>query len=390
MEQLAMAEEKLTSFEALARQAAATKLQAIARGRRIRKVMSRKEGDLLWYSTIKPVVVQVFRQIGGSDGDMDIQEFNRWLNAIWKREKLRMTGKLKPEDDNHSDAEEEDRRKVEADKAAAAAAAAAEAEEAKKAMMAKEADETNGALHAEDTAFDPNAFYSSYYRALAVAEEEAARAAAYAAGLAASRAAASTEARRQPASAARQHHPRDASHSVVTELRAPPSGATPQRERPRSSSSLRRTNGAAPLQIAMPARGATQGARLHMAGGGRLAAHVKPSAMPPGQGREGRAHVHRRPTTAEATTRGPAKTLRALGRVSGADGSAPRLLPPGSSYLEIIDFGRSQSAGLLAEPKLPELSPRFIALRGCVTGLEESVMKVQMALANISGLRKER
>ena len=61
-------------------------MQAMIRGRKTRRrvAMSREEGNKLWYEQIKPVVMQVFCDVGGDDGTMDMHEFVRWLNEEWR------------------------------------------------------------------------------------------------------------------------------------------------------------------------------------------------------------------------------------------------------------------------------------------------------------------
>jgi len=73
-------------------EAAAVKMQAMVRGRRVRtrsKAMSKEEGDRLWYTKIKPVCQHIFREIGGDDGSMDIEEFVRWINEEWRNMRVR-------------------------------------------------------------------------------------------------------------------------------------------------------------------------------------------------------------------------------------------------------------------------------------------------------------
>lgn len=70
----------------------ATKMQAAARGHSVRvkaKRLSREEGDKLWYGRIKPVVLEVFEQVAGDDGVMDIEEFVKWINEEWRASKVR-------------------------------------------------------------------------------------------------------------------------------------------------------------------------------------------------------------------------------------------------------------------------------------------------------------
>lgn len=77
-------------LEQAAMEAAAVKLQASVRGRRVRvrnRAMSKEEGDKIWYGQIKPVIKQVFDDISGGDGDMDMQEFVQWLNEEWRHQK---------------------------------------------------------------------------------------------------------------------------------------------------------------------------------------------------------------------------------------------------------------------------------------------------------------
>mmetsp|Transcript_18734 Transcript_18734/g.47867 ORF Transcript_18734/g.47867 Transcript_18734/m.47867 type:complete len:453 (-) Transcript_18734:527-1885(-) len=83
------------TLEEIAMHNAATKLQAATRGRRVRvrnRAMSREEGDKLWYSHIKPVIMKVFNEISGGDGSMNITEFVRWLNEEWKHQKMQAKG----------------------------------------------------------------------------------------------------------------------------------------------------------------------------------------------------------------------------------------------------------------------------------------------------------
>ena len=90
------AEEKARQEEL---EAAAVKMQAMVRGRRVRtrsKAMSKEEGDRLWYTKIKPVCQQIFREIGGDDGSMDIEEFVRWINEEWRNMRIRQKQAKQP------------------------------------------------------------------------------------------------------------------------------------------------------------------------------------------------------------------------------------------------------------------------------------------------------
>eukprot|EP00900_Chrysochromulina_parva_P015581 jgi/Chrpa1/24023/Chrysochromulina_OHIO_Genome00006235-RA len=171
-DQLMVEEMKLSSVDKLARNLAATKLQASARGRKIRKTMSRKEGDQLWYQKIKPAVLKLFKEIAGDDGVMDVQEFVRWLNGIWKREKKRL--KLGAADVS---SDEEDEEVVFGDDGGVQAMRqtrrpSTDQLEEKAATPAKKtaAQETEeGAAKEAAKPFDPNALMSSYLRALQAA-----------------------------------------------------------------------------------------------------------------------------------------------------------------------------------------------------------------------------
>ena len=82
---------------------AVTKMQAMFRGRKVRASISREQGDKLWYSTIKPVVTSIFKEVSGGDTSIDLQEFVRWLNDEWKLQRLREKGLMVPDDDDDDD-----------------------------------------------------------------------------------------------------------------------------------------------------------------------------------------------------------------------------------------------------------------------------------------------
>jgi len=84
--------------------ACAIRMQAVFRGRIVRKMqqkMSREAADLLWYSTIKQIVIQVFEDIAGEDKSLDIEEFVRWINDEWRKQRRKQRGE--PEDALGSD-----------------------------------------------------------------------------------------------------------------------------------------------------------------------------------------------------------------------------------------------------------------------------------------------
>ena len=71
---------------------AAVRMQSATRGRLTRHraaKMSRSEGDALWYGKIKPVITRIFRDIGGQDKSIDIEEFVRWINEEWRNMRFR-------------------------------------------------------------------------------------------------------------------------------------------------------------------------------------------------------------------------------------------------------------------------------------------------------------
>jgi len=91
---------------------AATKVQAIYRGRMMRQKakMTRVEADAIWNDKIKPAVVAAFDQIAGRDRSVDVEEFVRWINEEWRRQKQASDGakdenKPKPAMESASDAE---------------------------------------------------------------------------------------------------------------------------------------------------------------------------------------------------------------------------------------------------------------------------------------------
>ena len=91
---------QIFSFEQAATHAAATRVQAAWTGRRARirtRAVSKEVGDKIWYSTIKPLVQEIFESIGGADDVLDIQEFVQWLNEEWRAQRLQQ--KMLAQDD---------------------------------------------------------------------------------------------------------------------------------------------------------------------------------------------------------------------------------------------------------------------------------------------------
>jgi len=368
-DQLMVEEMKLSSVDKLARNLAATKLQASARGRKIRKTMSRKEGDQLWYQKIKPAVLKLFKEIAGDDGVMDVQEFVRWLNGIWKREKKRL--KLGAADVS---SDEEDEEVVFGDDGGVQAMRqtrrpSTDQLEEKAATPAKKtaAQETEeGAAKEAAKPFDPNALMSSYLRALQAASlTEAPKVGSGAPRV--SRAASPGTAMRDKEETGRLAHARPVRH-LLTPPAAHGSASAGPRQGPRS----------APM-------------RPHTASGGPRKDAPKDVLM---------SHWRDLPLPSSAKARsGRAQSAASFSKQAmGAAGQAAHLEGQAANR-EVFDLGgapqRQRNSfhgagrrdGARITLTLPEVSPRFYALRSCVSGLEETVRRVQDSLDVINANR---
>ena len=356
-DQLMVEEMKLSSVDKLARNLAATKLQASARGRKIRKTMSRKEGDQLWYQKIKPAVLKLFKEIAGDDGVMDVQEFVRWLNGIWKREKKRL--KLGAADVS---SDEEDEEVVFGDDGGVQAMRQTRrpstdqlhemkvATPAKNKTAAQEAEE--GAAKEAAKPFDPNVLMSSYLRALQAASLTEAPIVGGSGAPGVSRGASPGTAMRGKEEASRRAQTRPLRH-LLTPPAAHGSASAGPRQGPRSAM------------------------RPHTASGGPRKDAPKDVLM---------SHWRDLPLPTSAKARaGRAQSDASFSKQTmGAAGQAV--------HLEVFDLGgapqRQRNSfdgagkrdGARTTQTLPEVSPRFYALRSCVSGLEETVRRVQDSL----------
>ena len=109
------APEELTAEHARAIKAAVM-LQARVRERLARRRMpsnkkKREATSKLWYEQIKPVTQRVFADISGGDGDVDIQEFVRWLNEEWRAQRLAKRRIMPPAEGGKTTAQEAEARR---------------------------------------------------------------------------------------------------------------------------------------------------------------------------------------------------------------------------------------------------------------------------------------